>query len=160
MRRVLFSLFFLIVGLTMSCATNATYKPRTAIVGYTDRHIFDNKYEITFRGGTSTDMAQVWEWAYRRAAEVTIDNGYTYFAVTSEEETYESANTVLGDEWDETIRRSSGGYVKGSYVIGDSFPMVKLSIKCYKEEPKNAEVNNAVDYLNSHPLVCVFLCKL
>ncbi|MCB1116735.1 MAG: hypothetical protein KDK71_09725, partial [Chlamydiia bacterium] len=125
--------------LVASCANTATYKPQTAIVGYTDRHIFQNKYEVSFRGGKNTPMQHVWEWAYKRAAEVTLENNYRYFVVTDEEERYYQPSKDHED---------SDSLTKSLIDIGGPFPEVTLKIKCYKDRPKNAD-----DAINAEELI-------
>ncbi|MCB1116059.1 MAG: hypothetical protein KDK71_06275 [Chlamydiia bacterium] len=122
------------VLLFVGCAKTATYKPRTAIVGYTDKHTYMNKFQVSFRGGKYTPMNQVWEWAYKRAAEVTIDNGYRYFVVFEEKEHFYNLSEDLKGEKDST---------KDWADIGGPFPEVTLSFKCYKERPSNTD--DAID---------------
>lgn len=116
--------------LVTRCASTATYTPRTAIVGYTDKHVYQNKYQVSFRGGKNTPMKQVWEWAYKRAAEVTLENNYRYFVVTDEKEHY----SHLSDEVKEQDSRT-----KDLLNMGGPFPEVNLSIKCYKDHPKHTD---------------------
>ncbi len=64
-----------------ACATGPTYRPRgpNESVGYTDQRLNDNRFRVTFSGGVGTQRQAVEDYLLRRAAEVTLQSGYTHF---------------------------------------------------------------------------------
>lgn len=75
--------FIALLGLMIAlgaCASSAPYKPAQSdtAIGYRAYPIEETRWRVTYRGGTpdaSSDMA------LRRAAEVTLENGYEWFDV-------------------------------------------------------------------------------
>jgi len=62
--------------------TGPVYKASRArqAVGYTDQQLTANRYRVTFTGRNTTKREEVEETIWlRRAAEVTLDAGYTHF---------------------------------------------------------------------------------
>src|SRR5262249_13434832 len=70
-------------GLLMlsACASGPIYRPRgpDGAVGYSDEHIAGNRYRISFSGNYSTKREEVDDFMLRRAAEVTLQAGFTHF---------------------------------------------------------------------------------
>ncbi|MCH8858431.1 MAG: hypothetical protein IID54_02490 [Proteobacteria bacterium] len=64
-----------------ACQTGPTYRPRGTgeLVGYADRQLTEIRYRVTFFGSTRTRREDVEDYLLQRAAEVTIDAGYTHF---------------------------------------------------------------------------------
>ena len=82
MKKTLF--LICIVPLLISCAT--TYQPNQNGTGYEDVALAEDRFAITFTSNTKNDFTAVKDLALRRAAEVTINQGYEYFTVTKEEQ--------------------------------------------------------------------------
>ena len=79
--------------LLAACATGPTYRARGAndAVGYSDLRLTENRFRVTFTGGINTRREQVEDYLLRRAAEVTLEAGYTHFvfdARDTESQTY------------------------------------------------------------------------
>lgn len=70
-----------LVTLLAACETGPVYRPRgpNDLVGYTDRQLSPTRYRVTFTGGTGTRREDVEDYLMRRAAEVTLQAGYTHF---------------------------------------------------------------------------------
>lgn len=79
----------LAVTLLAGCETGPVYKPRAPgeRVGYTDLQLTPTRYRVTFSGNSSTRREDVENYLLRRAAEVTLANGYTHFAFDSRDTT-------------------------------------------------------------------------
>jgi len=75
-----FVALLLIAGLA-GCTTPATYSPQVnrGGPGYTDERLAQNRYRVTFTGNSVTPRAQVEDYLLYRAAQVTLDSGYTAF---------------------------------------------------------------------------------
>ncbi|MET0271413.1 MAG: hypothetical protein ABW360_00335 [Phenylobacterium sp.] len=75
-----------LAALTLSaCATAPTvYQPAVGpqAVGFSDYRIEPGRYRITFRGGPGAPMAQVSDYALRRAADIAVADGYDWFRVS------------------------------------------------------------------------------
>lgn len=68
-----------------ACATAPTlYQPALGpqAVGYSEYRIEPGRYRITFRGGPGAPMAQVSDYALRRAADLAVADGYDWFRVS------------------------------------------------------------------------------
>ena len=76
---------FLLAGasvlLLAACTTTPVYQQRTAsgLTGYSDQQIAANRYQVTYRGSSLTSRETVEEFLLRRAAEVTLQAGYSHF---------------------------------------------------------------------------------
>jgi hypothetical protein len=76
-----------------ACATGPVYVPRGPgqSVGYTDQRLTENRFRVTFSGNSATRREEVEDHLMRRAAEVTLQNGFSHFvfdARDTEGETY------------------------------------------------------------------------
>jgi hypothetical protein len=85
MRRNLFN--HMAVGAALlalaACATATPYAPAATPrgYGYSDTQIEANRVRVTFRGNSMTDRETVEASLLLRAAEITLDRGYSYFVV-------------------------------------------------------------------------------
>jgi hypothetical protein len=79
----------LAVTLLAACETGPVYKPRAPgeRVGYTDLQLTPTRYRVTFSGNSSTKRDEVENYLLRRAAEVTLANGYTHFTFDTRDTT-------------------------------------------------------------------------
>ena len=68
-------LFFLICG----CATE--YGASSFSGGFTDQITGNNTAVVTFKSNAFTDEVTTRKYAMRRAAELTLENGYDYFLI-------------------------------------------------------------------------------
>ena len=73
--------------LTTACATVPEYQPRTpgSTVGYRDVQLSPNRYRVTYSGSYDSTRDDVETYLLRRAAEVTLLNGYTHFVIQKRE---------------------------------------------------------------------------
>ena len=67
--------------LVAACQTGPAYRERGPgdNVGYTDQRLTENRYRVTFAGGNNVAREEVEDFLLRRAAEVTLENGYSHF---------------------------------------------------------------------------------
>jgi len=61
------------------CAT--PYKPFSFGEGYTDMALSKDTYVVSFKGNGITNEMTVNKYLLRRCAELTVNNGYKYFAI-------------------------------------------------------------------------------
>ena len=53
----------------------------TSAGGYSDKKLSENTFHVRFVANDNTSPGTVRDYLYRRAAEITIKNGFTYFTV-------------------------------------------------------------------------------
>ena len=96
--------------LLASCASAPTeYQPLAKNgVGYKEIQIESNRYRVTFAGGAKADRLETEALALRRAAELTVENGYDWFRV------------VRDENWTEGSKGSSGRPSVGIGASGGS----------------------------------------
>lgn len=113
-------------GLLAACAgTPTTYGPAGAganAVGYDDLRIEDDRWRVTFIGGSDATAADAERLALRRAAELTLEAGYDWFEVAArrtEGERGRQSPVRVGGGVGQTF--GSGGFRGTSTGLGISF---------------------------------------
>ena len=114
----------------VGCATTP-YKSASGGEGYSDFRITTDVFAVSFRGNIGTCEDTVEKYLLRRASEITLEHGFTHFAILSEKE---------------LTRSSSVGY------SGLKFPVVapgtSVWIRCFHGPPADHEVPiDAADFL-------------
>lgn len=74
---------FLLACALAGCATATPYQPMKKGAGYADQQLESNRYRVSFAGNSSTPRETVENYVLYRAAELTLDNGYDYFVLSS-----------------------------------------------------------------------------
>ncbi len=119
-------IMFLCLTLISSCATATAYrKAKTPTgVGYYDTLLQKDMYEITFNGNSSTSVTMAQDFAFLRAAETCLENGYKTFEVVNfnnNSETETGAYTFYGRHYADTT------------VYTNTYPKIVFIIKCSRE---------------------------
>ena len=96
--------------------------------GYSDYQIDQNKFSVTFTGNQYTSNDQVMAHAIKRASELTLQHGYTHFAILNKKDAGR-------------LECNSTQYV----TVVNHLPGVTLHIECYQENIP-AGALNAYDY--------------
>jgi hypothetical protein len=82
-----FRLIFLSVlalSFLTSCATPTPYQESGAFgMGYRSFKLDSNKYRVSFKGNRITEREQVETYLIYRAAEVTVEEGFTHFSMVN-----------------------------------------------------------------------------
>jgi hypothetical protein len=69
-------------GLLAACVTATPYQPAPPRgFGYSEERLDQNKYRVTFRGNSLTKRETVEDYLLYRAAELTLQNGYSHFLI-------------------------------------------------------------------------------
>lgn len=115
----------LALPLAVACAATPTaYAPSSGgrDVGYRDMRIQENRWRVTFTGGSDVSEGRVHDLALRRAAEVTLDAGFDWFDVVGRsgdqsgtQRSPVSTGVSVGRSW------GSGGWSGTSTGVGVSF---------------------------------------
>ena len=81
-----------------ACATGTDYAPRTpgSQVGYTDVQLAPNRFRVNFSGSYLSTRDDVERYLLRRAAEITLLNGYTHFVMQMRETTQDTDPVPYG----------------------------------------------------------------
>ena len=110
------------LGLAACAPTPTAYGPAAAAssgVGYDDLRIEEDRWRVTFTGGPSASRSDVERLALRRAAELTLANGYDWFTVVDRRYEQEGANRSpvrVGG----SVGVGSGGYRSSGVGVGIS----------------------------------------
>jgi hypothetical protein len=108
-----------------ACATPTMYGPADANgYGYREQRIESDRFIVTFRGNTATPADAVGDAALRRAAELTLQEGYDWFEVVSNSTNLDPSYGRSGSGVSVGVGGVSGS--RGSSVgtsVGMSFPL-------------------------------------
>jgi hypothetical protein len=78
------NILLLFAGLSCTCSCQPTPYQRlgtTPAGGYSETRFSENEFYVKFVGNYNTPPATVRNYLYRRAAELTLEKGFKYFAV-------------------------------------------------------------------------------
>lgn len=139
------------------CATSY-HSERFIGGGYSETLMGPDAYIVTFKGNGYTSHEKAVRYALKRASELTLENGYKYFSISSSVDhskqvaysnTFENASgqvDVYG--YSNSIQgqyRGSGSSSSFSEII--TKPRVSIVVKCYHKKPKSIETVDAEFYL-------------
>jgi hypothetical protein len=84
-----------------ACANTSVYRPATSEggAGYRETAMANGHYLVSFTGTISMDLDEVKRYARRRAAEVTLREGYTHFLIFSARNEADIRIVPNGDYW-------------------------------------------------------------
>ncbi|MBI3676882.1 MAG: hypothetical protein HY243_09745 [Proteobacteria bacterium] len=144
-----------------ACAGPAVYQAKEpgGRIGYTDERLAPNRYRVTYSGSSSTRRETVEDFLLLRAAQVTLDSGFSYFVFdtrdTEAKTTYYSTfggwpgwrgygwywhNWPFGPPFDEEESRPITRYEAYAEII-------MLSDAQAKSEPRALSAHELVDRL-------------
>ena len=127
-----------------SCATS--YKSNGITGGYTETHLAPDLFRVFFRGNAYTSSERVQDLAMLRAAEVTRQQGYPFFAIVDEKDlSTTSSFTTPGES---TTKGSVSFYGnQGDYSEHTTYtppvthtffkPKTGILVQCFKTKPDN-----------------------
>ncbi|MCB1117945.1 MAG: hypothetical protein KDK50_05115 [Chlamydiia bacterium] len=131
----------LALALLAGCATGYKKESFFSLTGgYSDFATGPDTFMVSFNGNEFTSHERALKLAMTRASELTIQHGYSYYAILSE--SADSSKIVCADTYKESSRLTSKAY----YTV--SSPCTKLRIKCFKEKPSDFEVIDAHFFLS------------
>jgi hypothetical protein len=119
MRKIFLSAILFAVVLSQGCSTSR-YRPGADTgVGYYERRISENHYEVFYTGDKHTGRTDAYDFTILRALEIGRGLGYEYMLLNSEKDSTESKwRTYLG----ESYTRDYHGY--------------NIKVRYYEEAPK------------------------
>ncbi len=132
------------------CAT--TYQKTGFTGGYSETQLDENVFTVSFRGNGYTGRERVADFTLLRSAELTIENGFQYFAII-DANSYTSNSTYTTPT---TSHTTGSVYGTGNYAYGSattrttggqtyniSKPSSSNTIVCFKEKPETVFTYNA-----------------
>ena len=120
------------------CAT--TYQKSGFSGGYSETQLDENVFTVSFRGNEYTGRERVADFTLLRSAELTLENGYKYFAVI-DANSYTSNSTYTTPATSYTTGATTTTYGGQTYNI--SKPSSSNTIVCFKEKPDSVFTYNA-----------------
>lgn len=117
-------LYLLPLFLLSACATGYQ-REGVFLNGYSDYKAASNQFVVTFRANEFTPQEKVLKYVMKRAAEITIQNGYHYFLII--------------DEMNHQIKKGKSF----------SYPSCRISIQCFHEAPSHGVFIDAREFLSS-----------
>jgi hypothetical protein len=108
--------------LAARCSTPSDFRPRPpgGAVGYNELQLTDNQYRVSFSGSPDTTRDQAENYLLQRAAEITLQAGYTHFVLTSrdvERNAYYQPGYPVGS----SLYYPYGGYWSNDYWTGNAW---------------------------------------
>jgi len=129
--------------LLASCVT--AYQPDGISGGYSDKVLTGNTVQVTFRGNRLTPPETVHSFLLRRCAEVTLQDGYNYFAVVHEETPNEGNTDNFGSKFGTATIQMYQGKPQGEARAYDASLLLRklLADQGESEEPLAADLASA-----------------
>ena len=108
--------------------------------GYTETQLGENVWQVTFEANGYTRQATTVRYAMLRCAELTLEQGYRYFAIINKEAYSHAAGTMSSGSFNATSTavgnriNTTGGMSGLSAMI--SFPTADQTIMMFHEKPE------------------------
>jgi hypothetical protein len=132
------------------------YQPSGFLGGYSETQLSPDVFRINFRGNGYTSSERTGDFAMLRASELTIKEGFKYFALINETNTSKTSTyTTSGSAYttgSSNIYGRNGSY-SGSYSGYTTYnppqthyiskPRSELMIQCFKEKPEEIYIFDA-----------------
>lgn len=120
--------------------------------GYSETKLNDSMYSVTFRGNGFTDEDTVNKYLLKRASELTLQNGYRYFAVIDSHEnveqyTHQSPTTYTNTDQGFYGSGQYSSYQSGTVFHGNTTTLDaytnRIIIKMFKTQSKDGNLLDA-----------------
>lgn len=131
-KRSIIPFFIIVICMFFGCVTPTRYIPEekwdlgTKVQGYKDTKLSSNQFQVSFTANHTTADQTAYSYCLYRCAEVTKENGFDYFIITSEKDI--SKHVAVG-----TV---------GRYVVTaeeQRMPTYNVRIKCGKGIKPNTD---------------------
>jgi hypothetical protein len=138
------SLPLLFIAFTLSgCAT--AYKPQGLSGGFSEAQLDRNVFRVSFKGNGYTSRERAEEMALLRSAELTLNSGFTHFAIINGQ-SYQKYSTITTPTQSTTtgsftaVGNSAYGATTTTTTGGQSFvvekPRTTNTILCFNGKPE------------------------
>jgi hypothetical protein len=167
-RRVAIAAAGFAVSVLAACSTiPPEYRPRPpgGTVGFDEDRLAPNRYRVEFSGSTTSSRQEVENRLAQRAAEVTLQSGYTHFVVNMRDTELNTSRTVgfipdaylHGPDYFNRARRWSNIPLAFEGVETNYIATAEIAMLRADEVPQNVAALSAVDVIRrlqpSPPLV-------
>ena len=121
------------------------YQKKSTRSGYSETQLDENVFNVSFSGNSYTDREEVVDFTLLRSAELTLENGFQYFAIIDKD----------NDTTYRTIPQSSTYYTRSPAYYGTTItsiggdtriiskPSALNTIVCFEEKPEFPFTYNA-----------------
>ena len=139
-----------VASLLAGCAT--AYQPDGVSGGYADRLLSANTAQVSFRGNRFSTPETLHAYLLRRCADVTLQNGYNYFVLVSNEPPNEQNTDMFGSQVDSaTIKMFKDNKPASAYdaaFVSRSFPVEEAGEKAQVSQPVSISTAGRTVVLN------------
>ncbi len=131
----------LVIALFLSgCATRYQKIGTDATGGYSSSRIAENRFKVSFHANGFTKPNVAYDYAFLRAAELTLEYRFTHFVIDGEASDGSTTVAHMGSTTNTTGYISPyGGYSGTSYTTNNSVPIFKpgyvIAITCFEGVP-------------------------
>ena len=138
---------FLLSQILLSLGCNATpYQPLGRNGGYSEIRQSENVFRVSFRGNGFTTESRAYDFAVRRAADLTLQHGFTHFDIVNQEagETIHEVSTPTTVQSDTFYTENTSSTSQTINHGGTSFftrPYINLLVVCSNEKTSAASFN-------------------
>ena len=116
---------FVIISIFLFAGCATQYKADGLTGGYSQIQINEKTWQVSFRGNGYTSKNRAQKFAMRRAAEITIEQGYTHFIITQSSSQISTMETAGSSMTTGNIDPNSGYFSSNTTNYGGmtfSFP--------------------------------------
>jgi len=134
MKPILFLISTLFILIFSGCSTK--YGQQSFKGGYSETRLSENIFIVTFKGNAFISKEEVSDYLLLRNSELTLNNGFSYFAIVSDDLTIDEIQR--GSTYKDTGKISPTGYYKSTTTEsrGSTFkkPTRQNKIVCFKDK--------------------------
>jgi len=128
---------------SLICVACASYQPDGLSGGYSETRLWDNAFHVTFAGNAYTTQENAEDFALLRAAELTLENDFSYFAIldsanwtsTSINTSHSSSTANMSAHYGSAKMQQQGGQTSTSLV-----PHAELDVELFNAMPQGYEL--------------------
>jgi hypothetical protein len=135
-----------VTGVVLLLASCTPYQQSGFMGGYDETQLSENMFSVNFRGNAYVSSSRAEDYTHLRSAEVTLENGFRYFAIVDSNSQISSSSYSVPTTATTTGSALTTGNVTnfnanttysggGTYSV--SKPNAKNTIVCFKEKQNN-----------------------
>lgn len=154
-KKLIFSLLF--ACFLAGCGTPYQEEGFFSGGGYKDFQVTKDTFVISFRGNAFTSKETVLKYSLRRAAEITLQHGYSHFVVLGNEDTTKQtrSSTYNANTCGNACVYPNSGTYQGNtsaqaFTSTINKPGNQITIKCFSSNSDDDGIN-AAEYLRFNP---------
>jgi len=143
MKPIILTISTLFILLFSGCSTK--YGQQSFKGGYSETRLSENIFIVTFKGNAFISKEEVSDYLLLRNSELTLNNGYKYFAIVTDDLTIDEIQT--GSTYKTTGKVSATGHYKATTRESRGSTLKKPTrqnkILCFKEKREDIFVYDA-----------------